>query len=85
MCELALFQLNALEDVVGGEMDAPGCGKDVAVNLCLNQQFNPFMCGVSVFQHIAIEALQQQCISGNHVVFDNQMHQCLLIVVAIPN
>ncbi len=68
--EFALFQCYALEDVIGSEMDATGCGKfnDVAMSLCLTQQFNPLLCvgfgnnvgafdGLSHdFHHVAIVA-----------------------------
>ncbi len=96
-CELALFQCYALEDVVVGEMDAARCGEDVAVSLRLTQQFNPLLCvgchnSVGAFDgfqrdfhHVAIEALQCQRVAGDHVVLDEQVHQCLLIVSAITD
>ena len=79
------------------ETDATGCGKDIAVSLCLTQQFDSFLrVGHGDYagsldglerdlNYVAVQTVQRQRIACNDVVLNDEMHQRLLIVVAVSD
>ncbi len=95
--DLALLEGDVLKDVVPRQMNAAGGREDASMCLRLTQQFNPIVhvgCGDNMllfnwFQrdlhHITIAPLQRQRVAGNDVVLIDEMHQRLLVIIAIAN
>ncbi len=78
-------------------MDPTCRGKDTSVSLSLTQQFDPLLRvgngddgrTLNGFErdlhHVTVVTFQRQHIAGDGIVLNNELHQCLLIVIAVSD